>query len=336
MQKKPRLDTDAPGRAKIIHGTMKRIVTLVAFLCCAGCISARAQQEPDPADLLRDAGDWIAENIDDSVFETLGVDQNRTRQFLQDLHRALKGSYVYDLAALRETARELQPVLERYEETQPYAAWLKAHLLDFDVSRQLRDQASATATNQLRLPPPTPQLQRTVWVRAMENRPAPPAAREHLARLKMIFAGERTPRELAWLAEVESSFNPEAESPAGAAGLFQLMPATARSLDLSVGLLRDERLDPDKNARAAARYLRELHERFGDWRLALAAYNCGPTRVAELLKKHRAKTYDAISPYLPVETQMYVPKVEATLRKREGTRLSQLGVVVGKTESGRD
>ncbi len=301
----------------------------IALLCSGLCLPARAQEQLDPAELLRDAGDWLTENIDDSVFDTLGVDQFRVRQFLHDLHRSLQGNYVYDLAALRDTAIQLQPILERYEETQPYAAWLKAHLVDFDVSQKLREQISATVTNKLRLPPPSPQLQRTVWVRAIDTKSAPPGANSQLARLKQIFAEEKMPRELVWLAEVESSFDPHAQSPAGAAGLFQLMPATARSLDLDVGLFNDERLQPEKNGRAAARYLRELHQRFGDWRLALAAYNCGPTRVADLLKKHRAKTYDAISPYLPVETQMYVPKVEATLRKREGVKLTSLKRSVG-------
>ncbi len=301
----------------------------IALLCSGLCLPARAQEQLDPAELLRDAGDWLAENIDDSVFESLGVDQFRVRQFLHDLHRSFQGNYVYDLAALRDTAIQLQPILERYEETQPYAAWLKAHLVDFDVSQKLRDQISATVTNKLRLPPPSPQLQRTVWVRAIDTTPAPPAAKSQLVRLKEIFAEEKMPRELVWLAEVESSFDPRAQSPAGAAGLFQLMPATARSLDLDVGLFNDERLQPEKNGRAAARYLRELHQRFGDWRLALAAYNCGPTRVADLLKKHRAKTYDGISPYLPVETQMYVPKVEATLRKREGVKLTELKRNIG-------
>ena len=301
----------------------------IALLCSGLCLPARAQEQLDPAELLRDAGDWLAENIDDSVVESLGVDQFRVRQFLHDLHRSFQGNYVYDLAALRDTAIQLQPILERYEETQPYAAWLKAHLVDFDVSQKLRDQISATVTNKLRLPPPSPQLQRTVWVRAIDTTPAPPAAKSQLVRLKEIFAEEKMPRELVWLAEVESSFDPRAQSPAGAAGLFQLMPATARGLDLDVGLFNDERLQPEKNGRAAARYLRELHQRFGDWRLALAAYNCGPTRVADLLKKHRAKTYDAISPYLPVETQMYVPKVEATLRKREGVKLTSLKRSVG-------
>ncbi len=301
----------------------------IALLCSGLCLPARAQEQLDPAELLRDAGDWLTENIDDSVFETLGVDQFRVRQFLHDLHRSFQGNYVYDLAALRDTAIQLQPILERYEETQPYAAWLKAHLVDFDVSQKLREQISATVTNKLRLPPPSPQLQRTVWVRAIDTTPAPPAAKSQLVRLKEIFAEEKMPRELVWLAEVESSFDPRAQSPAGAAGLFQLMPATARGLDLDVGLFNDERLQPEKNGRAAARYLRELHQRFGDWRLALAAYNCGPTRVADLLKKHRAKTYDAISPYLPVETQMYVPKVEATLRKREGVKLTELKRNIG-------
>ena len=107
------------------------------------------------------------------------------------------------------------------------------------------------------------------------------------------------------------------------------MPATARNFDLTVGLLRDERLQPEKSARAAARYLRRLHDRFGDWRLALAAYNSGETRVAALLKKHNARTYDEIAAHLPVETQMYVPKLEATLQKRESLALRDLKMPKG-------
>ena len=318
----------AAGQQKRPMKTLNVALTL-ALLFSGLHLPTHAQEQIDPAELISGAGDWLAENIDETVLESLGVDRFRARQFLHELHRSLQGNYVYDLAALRDTAIQLQPILERYEETQPYAAWLKAHLDDFDVSQKLRDQISATVTNKLRLPPPSPQLQRTVWVRAIDSKPAPSAANSQLARLKQIFAEEKMPRELVWLAEVESSFDPRAQSPAGAAGLFQLMPATARSLDLSVGLFEDERLQPEKNGRAAARYLRELHQRFGDWRLALAAYNCGPTRVADLLKKHRTKTYDGISPYLPVETQMYVPKVEATLRKREGVTLTSLKRSVG-------
>jgi membrane-bound lytic murein transglycosylase D len=133
------------------------------------------------------------------------------------------------------------------------------------------------------------------------------------------------PPELVWVAEVESSFDPNARSPAGAAGIFQLMPSAARNLGLSVSPI-DERLQPEKNARAAAKYLRRLHNRFADWRLALAAWNAGESRVDNLLTQSKARTFDAISSRLPAETQMFVPKVEATLRKRESATLTDLRV----------
>ena len=176
-----------------------------------------------------------------------------------------------------------------------------------------------------RPPNPPPQLERTIWVRELKDRPLPPLAEDYVPRLKQIFAAEKMPPELVWVAEVESSFNPQARSPAGAVGLFQLMPTTARALRLSLQP-EDERLQPGKSARAAARHLRHLYERFGDWRLALAAYNAGETRVDELLRKYKARTFDGIADRLPAETQMYVPKVEGTLRKREGLALSELKI----------
>jgi membrane-bound lytic murein transglycosylase D len=86
----------------------------------------------------------------------------------------------------------------------------------------------------------------------------------------------------------------------------------------------DDRLDPEKNGRAAARYLRRLYSRFEDWRLVLAAYNAGETRVSEILRKDRARSFDAIAHRLPAETQMFAPKVEAVLRQREGVSLNEL------------
>ncbi|MEP6662340.1 MAG: lytic transglycosylase domain-containing protein, partial [Verrucomicrobiota bacterium] len=223
-----------------------------------------------------------------------------------------------------ETAQQILPLLKQFEETQPYAAWLETRLDYFSVSEKLRRQAARGTTNNIRLPEPSPVVQRKIWVEEIKGHALPPLAFKQVPQLKKIFAAEKVPTELVWVAEVESSFNPKARSPAGAAGLFQLMPATARAQNLSVGLLRDERLDSEKNARAAAQYLRKLHQRFGDWRLALAAYNGGESRVAELLQKQKAKNFDAISGKLPVETRLYVPKVEATLRQREGVDLSAL------------
>jgi membrane-bound lytic murein transglycosylase D len=127
---------------------------------------------------------------------------------------------------------------------------------------------------------------------------------------------------------VESSFDPRARSPAGAAGMFQLMPATARSLNLSL-FTRDERLQPDKNARASAKYFRRLYLRFGDWPLTLAAYNAGETRVDRLMRQRKTRTFEGIARFLPAETQMYVPRIEATIQKREGVELSQMKLPKG-------
>jgi membrane-bound lytic murein transglycosylase D len=170
---------------------------------------------------------------------------------------------------------------------------------------------------------PTPEAQRSVWDKQLEKRPLPPGAQTYVPRLKPIFTSQGAPPSLVWLAEVESSFNPRARSPAGAAGLFQFMPATARSLGLTLSP-EDERLHPEKSGRAAGKYLQYLWRRFGDWRLALAAYNAGETRVANLLSQHRTRSYYTIAPKLPAETQLYVPKIEATLRKRERVSLTSL------------
>jgi membrane-bound lytic murein transglycosylase D len=296
------------------------------FWCLALALAANAQEELElvPADLLQQANEWLSENLDDSALDALGVDKDRAQRFFVELQKRFQGTYVYDLATLRDSAIQLQPLLESFEETQPYALWLKTHLDYFDVSERLRKEAATKPNRPAPLPSASPELQRSVWVKVIEERPVPATTNKQLARLKEIFAEERVPPQLVWIAEVESSFDARAKSPAGAAGMFQLMPATARDLDLSVGFLRDERLHPEKSARAAARYLRRLYDRFGDWRLALAAYNAGETRVANLLKKRKARTYDEISAHLPVETQMYVPKLEATLRKHEKLALRDL------------
>ncbi len=296
----------------------------LAALCLALVSATNAQEDLLTPELFEQATDWLNENIDDDALDALGVDKDQAQRFLAELQKQFQGTYVYDLGAMRDAAMRLQPVLASFEETEPYALWLKTHLDYFDVSEQLRKETTTRSTNKVRLPPASAEVQRSVWVKAIGQRPPPATANKHLPRLKQIFVEERVPPQLVWIAEVESSFDARARSPAGAAGLFQLMPVTARSLDLSVGLLRDDRLHPEKSARAAARYLRRLYDRFGDWRLALAAYNSGETRVAALLKRHKGRTYDDINAYLPVETQMYVPKIEATLRKREALALRDL------------
>lgn len=162
-----------------------------------------------------------------------------------------------------------------------------------------------------------------LWRRDWVRHAAPARAGEFIPQLKIVFAEEGLPPQLAWLAEVESSFNPHAGSPAGARGLFQFMPGTAEQLGLDVADI-DERTVPEKSARAAARYLVQLHRKFGNWPLVLAAYNAGAGRVERLLRRHQAVTYEEIAAYLPDETQLYIPKVMATLAVRENIQLGAL------------
>lgn len=288
---------------------------------------AQDKSPPEPDDLAGSIEQWMQENLDDDVLHALKeVDQDRVRKFFAELQRRLKGNSIYDLASLGESARQLVPLLQQFDETHPYAVWLQTHLDYFDTATELRREM-APPVQKPKTPSPAPplKLQRAAWNKALEKRPLPPLAQTYLPRIKRIFEQEGVPPELAWVAEVESSFDPGARSPAGAAGLFQLMPMTARQMRLSAWP-RDERLQPEKNAHAAAKYLRHLHDRFRDWPLALAAYNVGETRVETLLKSSKNRSFDAISSRLPAETQMYVPKVEATLRKREGRGLRDLSV----------
>ncbi len=171
--------------------------------------------------------------------------------------------------------------------------------------------------------PPSPVPYYDIWLERLRDRPAPSSSSQLIPLLKVIFNAERIPAELVWLAEVESAFNADARSPVGARGLFQLMPATAKAFGLRIWPF-DERTQPGKSARAAARLLRRLYTRFDSWPLALAAYNAGEGRVAAALKKNPgAASFADIAEKLPAETRLYVPKVLATITVRENIPLSR-------------
>lgn len=119
----------------------------------------------------------------------------------------------------------------------------------------------------------------------------------------------KVPEELKFLTIVESALNPQATSRAGAAGLWQFMYSTGKHYDLEINSLVDERRDPFKSTVAAARYLRALYDMYGDWQLAMAAYNCGPGNVNKAIARSGGKhTFWEIYPYLPRETRGYIPK----------------------------
>lgn len=120
---------------------------------------------------------------------------------------------------------------------------------------------------------------------------------------------EGMPTELQYLPVIESAINPNAVSRAGAAGLWQFMPATAKGLGMEVNSLVDERRDPRMSSRNAARYLHQLYDIYGDWSLAIAAYNCGPGNVNKALRRAGGgkKDFWEIYNFLPAETRSYVP-----------------------------
>ena len=138
-------------------------------------------------------------------------------------------------------------------------------------------------------------------------------AEEHLPMVKSVAREHGLPVEIAYLFMLESGANPEARSPANALGMWQFMPATARSYGLRVDSWVDERLDPVKSTRAAMLYLKDLYGMFGCWRLALSAYNSGENKLNRVLSKEDANEYEEISSskHLRRETKEFWPRFQA-------------------------
>ena len=150
-----------------------------------------------------------------------------------------------------------------------------------------------------------PERHFNVWMRR---------AQTYFPMIDTILKEEGVPPELRYLAMVESGLNPSARSWAGAAGMWQFMRGTGRQYGLTVNGWVDERRDPEKATRAAARHMRDLYERFGNWHLAMAAYNCGAGCVSRAVRRSSASTpsYWDVYDNLPRETRGYVPMFIAT------------------------
>jgi membrane-bound lytic murein transglycosylase D len=133
------------------------------------------------------------------------------------------------------------------------------------------------------------------------------------AYVKEILQQERVPTDLYHLAMIESAFIPTARSRAGAVGLWQFMPATGREMGLRVDSIVDERMDPVRSTRAAARHLRALHRIYGDWALAAAAYNAGSGRISRAMQRFGATDFWDLAQRgdLAAETKHYVPRLYA-------------------------
>jgi len=142
----------------------------------------------------------------------------------------------------------------------------------------------------------------------------------YLPMISAKLAARHMPQELAYLPVTESEFRPQARSPVAAVGLWQFISSTARRFGLSVGRHADERTNAVKETDAALAYLSQLHDRFGSWYLAAAAYNAGPGTVANAMQRVLGRTtgsdadFYSITARLPAETRDYVPKLIAVAR----------------------
>jgi len=150
----------------------------------------------------------------------------------------------------------------------------------------------------------------------MENIKA--SSRPSFDIIDTVLSRNGIPKELKYLAVIESYLKPQARSKAGAVGVWQFMPATARNMGLRITKRIDERKDLFKSTAAASKYLNYLYDIYEDWLLVIAAYNCGPGKVNEVIERRGSADFWDIQNYLPEQSRNHVKKFIATHYLMEG------------------
>lgn len=190
---------------------------------------------------------------------------------------------------------------------------------DAGASSSLRLRTTPGSTSELRLsaelsekdPQVQVYIQRFLTLGRVETEHALGRAQYYFPMIEPYLQEAHLPNALKYLPLVESTLLPEVTSPAGAAGMWQIMPNTADYFGLQITPSLDERRDPHRSTQAAVGLLAMLQEQFCDWRLTLAAYNCGPGRVRKAIRKAGARDYERLKGFLPLQTRNYISKFTA-------------------------
>ncbi len=296
-------------------------ICLLVLWCCSASSEVMAQ-DTKPIDIQKQM---------DSHFEKILEQADRQLKVAQIMAQAKRfyqeGETLYkngDHAKAEEKFISAKQIFLSMDEETFYQPGLHTHFLE--LSQQLAElKAVSIPTTELLLVNDNQHIQQ--YIRYFQGKGhktieiALSRLNNYEPMMRKVFQEEGVPQELIYTGLVESAYNPQAESNAGAMGIWQFIPATAKRYGLrQIGSI-DERTDPERSTRAAARYLRDLYGMFGDWNLALAAYNTGEYRVLHIMEKTGVKDFWQMSlqGLLPQETANYVPAVLAaiTIGKQE-------------------
>jgi membrane-bound lytic murein transglycosylase D len=294
------------------HARGLLLPVLVLSLVLAGCASPRSRPETNPAQItLPDAAPSdvpVATDIDvpaDDVSEVVGADQPAIEALPDPESDEWFGSYPVTpspLDVLAEVDPEAAP-----DELEHRRDLVADEAPTFDIPIEVNDRVHAWVDRYSR--------QHKDSFEAGLKRSG-----RYIEMFREIFAEEGIPQDLVYMAHVESGYKTSAYSRAHARGIFQFIASTARRYGLRVDYWADERADPERSARAAARYMKDLYAEFGDWYLALAAYNAGEGKIRRAIARTGRRDFWGIARtrYIRRETKNHIPAIiAATLLSKE-------------------